>query len=97
MSHSIKCPECGEWNENTDHCYNCNHLLNYQLKREQEEVLKKQAHQNTPPTRIEIFYKKLKSSTNPLDKLLYYLLQSAWFILIVFSTFAIAFAAIGPG
>ncbi len=97
MANSIKCPKCRIWNDDKDYCTECGQLLSFEIQRAQEDEQKRQAEANRPKDKFDLFYIKIKNSDRLLDKILYYLLQSIWFLLIALATMGLGFAAFGPG
>jgi hypothetical protein len=97
MSNLIKCPECKTWNENLDFCQKCNHLLNYEQKKANEDESKRLAHENREKDWLDLFWLDLENSDLFWKKSLYYLMKSVWFLILLISTGALAFLALGPG
>ncbi len=94
MASSIKCPKCQTWNDDSDYCSNCNELLNYQIKREQEWEAKKAAQ---PKDKIDVYIERLKTSDKAIERALYWAMKSVWFLVIGFAVSVILFTALGPG
>jgi ribosomal protein L37E len=97
MPDSIKCPKCKTWNDDKDYCTHCGHLLNFQILRAQEAEQKRQAEANRPKDKWDIFIDKIKNSDRWIDKIIYYVIQSVWFLIIAIATLGLAFVAFGPG
>jgi len=93
----VKCPKCGSWNENRDYCYSCNTLINYQLEREMKESQRKLEKQNAPKDKWDIWMENMKNSDKIFHKMIYWGLQSTWFLLLAFVTIAISVLIFGPG
>ena len=96
MPKLTKCPNCQTWNENQDYCSNCNHLLSLDIQRELEQKkLEKEEQQRH--TKFNNYLAKLKKSNNPIDRIKYTLLNSAWLMFLIFMTILIGMVALAPG
>ncbi|AEE53288.1 hypothetical protein [Haliscomenobacter hydrossis] len=97
MPKLIKCPSCQTWNENQDYCSNCKHLLSLDIQRVQEQEKLEQEEQQRPLTRFSNYLARLKKSDNPIDRIKYTVLNSAWLMFLIFVTVMIAMVALAPG
>jgi hypothetical protein len=97
MPDLIKCPKCQTWNEDRDYCLNCNELLNYKIQRALEIEAKRVAEENRPKSDLDLFLERIKNSDKPSEKVLHYLLQSLWFLVLGFASLCVLFLAAGPG
>jgi hypothetical protein len=97
MPDLIKCPKCQTWNEDRDYCLECNTLLNYKIQRALEIEQKRIAEANRPKGALDLFLDRIKISEKPMEKALYYALQSLWFLLLAFASLCLVFLAAGPG
>jgi len=75
-----KCPHCKTWNKSNDFCTNCEATISPQQIIRERIKIQKQEEQNKTPSKIDLFLKKIKTSTNPLIKTAYYFLASIWAI-----------------
>ncbi len=97
MTTSRKCPNCKSWNTGVDYCTSCNHLLNYQIRLEQEQEQRESDWRNREKDKMDIYLAKFKNSSFWPVKALYYVLYSIWFILFTLVSFFIYMVAAGPG
>ena len=80
MSTERKCPKCGFWNQNQDHCSNCNQLLNPDIIRKKEVIKQRKAFSSKPPDQLDLFLQKFKNSKLFFVRWIYYVLYSIWFV-----------------
>ena len=97
MSSLIKCPKCSTWNENLDYCKICNELINSEMLREREAQRQLKEYRNRPKDVFDLYFERIKTSDEPMDRIMYFLLRSAWFLLIALALAGLAVAALGPG
>lgn len=95
----IKCPNCGYFNTNRDHCKQCGTLINPKLRREQqdqkriEDRKKKEKSREKGP--IGQFIEQNRKHKNIFIRLFFQLVYGIWFIVMAIGAFiAWLFAAI---
>lgn len=97
MTISRKCPECGAWTDNADHCAHCGKLLNYEIQREQELAAQEKAFKERQLDTMEKTLASMKASSNLLVKWAYYVIYSVWFSFVVISSFIISLIVAAAG
>ncbi|MES2628504.1 MAG: hypothetical protein V4616_05995 [Bacteroidota bacterium] len=94
---SRKCPNCGTWNTDTDHCESCDHLLNYQVKLVQEQEQREQDWREREKDKMDLYLARFRNSRYWPVKVVYYILYSVWFLLFTIVSF-LAFVVLShPG
>lgn len=84
--HYITCKNCNTENLNTDYCTHCGTLINLVLQRQleqqrvQEERIQKE--RAKAPTKAEKIIHKLRNHSNPLLRLLFFIVHSLWLIVV---------------
>jgi hypothetical protein len=92
-----KCPKCGTWNGNEDHCTNCGELLNYTLIRKKEDEKRVKEFSTRPPDSIDRFLNTFKNSSFILVRMVYYILYGVWFMFALIISGILYIVAAGPG
>ncbi len=87
MAVQRKCPGCGTWNEEDDHCTRCGHLLNPVLIEARREEERERQRQSIPPDKLDIFLHRWKHSRYPVLRVLYTVLYSIAMIFFAIASF----------
>lgn len=82
--HYITCKHCQTENLNTDYCTNCGQIINIVLERQLEQQRIKeeriQKELQTAPTPLEKIAQKLRNHSNPIVRLLFFIVHTVWLI-----------------
>lgn len=76
MAIERKCPNCGKWNGEEDHCVNCGTLISPVLIEEAREVERERRRQSVPLTALDKFILGWKHHPFFLIRWIYYILYS---------------------
>ena len=74
------CFQCNQWSNDTNICEHCGYIISQEIKDEIKRKEKAKLHPPKPPSAIERAMNYLKTSPNPILKLIYYILMTIWFI-----------------
>ena len=93
-----KCPHCGTWNKDEEHCTNCGKLIDPIKLREQERLeQQKQRILLRKPTQVDLWFERFSNSKNPLVRALYCILYSIWMVFAAIIGFILYLIALTPG
>ncbi len=81
-----KCPNCGTWNTDVDHCTNCNTLINLALIEEKVWEERKEEEEKNKD-KIDLFIEKYKKHPNILLRAMFYSVYSVWLIVMGIGSF----------
>lgn len=74
------CFQCREWSNDTEVCEHCGAIISRELKDEIKRKEKAKLTPPKPPSVLEKAFNKLKTSSNPFLKIIYYLLMTVWIV-----------------
>jgi len=88
-----KCSNCGTWNNDEDYCKSCGTALSPKaLDKQKTEQLKKEA-AAIPPSKVDVFLEKAKTSKYLVVRIGYYIFYSIFLVLGAFGAFIAWLAA----
>ncbi len=92
-----KCSQCKTWNTNEKRCTNCNApLVSEEVNKDYRELIDREDALK-PATKAEILFGKMKQSSNPLVKGLYYFLFSVSTVYFFLVSIVLYMVAAMPG
>ncbi|MEX2350753.1 MAG: hypothetical protein WD554_07725 [Flavobacteriaceae bacterium] len=99
FKNKIKCPNCGYFNTNRDHCKQCGALINPKLKRELQDQKRTEDREEKEKSRerskLGLFIEKNRRHKNVFIRLLFQGVYGIWFIVMAIGAFiAWLFAAV---
>ena len=92
-----KCPQCGTWNTDNDHCTSCNATLNPELARQEAHDAREEKAANRPPDKLDILHDKMENSRWLIVRIIYRILYAVWTVFIAIVSFFMWMIAAGPG
>lgn len=90
MASTIKCPNCGLYNKDSDYCTACNTVLSYKIRREIElaQVESKRQEQKLNDTQHKMsFIDKYSNHRLLVVRLVMSVIQGVWFIVMAIGSF----------
>lgn len=74
------CFQCRQWSNDTKICEHCDLIISQELKDEIKRKEKEKLYPPKPPSGLARALDYLRTSSNPILKLIYYILMTIWFI-----------------
>lgn len=72
------CMQCRQWSYDTNVCEHCGYIISQQKKDEIEREEYDKLNPPKPPSKLKRAMEYLRTSKNPLLKVLYYILMGIW-------------------
>lgn len=91
------CFQCQKWSNDTKICEHCGAVISQELKDDIQRKEKAKLNPPKPPSALERAFNYLKSSTNPILKMIYYILMTIWFIYVGIVMFIMYLASLVVG
>lgn len=92
-----KCPKCGVWNKNEDHCTNCGNLISPVLLEKEEQIRKEELRRGLPKDKLDVLFDRAKNSKYFLVRAFFYVLYSFAFVVFIIASFFVYLVAWSPG
>ena len=89
-----KCSNCGSWNKDEDYCAFCKAPLSPKAIDSEKTIQLKKEAQAIPPSKLDVFLLKAKTSNFFVVRIIYYLFYSVFIIIGAFGAFIAWLAAI---
>lgn len=90
MASTIKCPNCGLYNKDSDYCTACNTVLSYKIRREIELARQDSKHQEQKIKNVQLrtsFIDKYSNHRLLVVRLVMSVVQGVWFIVMAIGGF----------
>lgn len=74
------CLQCREWSSDTHVCEHCGYIISQEKKDEIKEEEELRLNPPKPPSKLKRAMEYLRTSKNPLLRVLYYILMGIWML-----------------